>query len=202
LFNLPKYARDVLVACVQGVRLSRTAINGVLRRFGLNGYGREERAWKFFRAERPDELWQLDIKGPFWLHGRKYWFPVSVDDHSRYLLLECLDREPTTDELIELLDKRPRRPKNILTDHGGQFQETWKRWCRGRGIEPLYAHPYYPQDKGKVERTIRNIVEEFINLLKFPEWFSSREKYRQWYTIHRFHCGINTQPAKLYPALI
>ncbi|MEM3519856.1 MAG: DDE-type integrase/transposase/recombinase [Candidatus Hadarchaeales archaeon] len=204
LWNIPKYVRQVLVACVQRLRLSRTAINGVLKRFGLNGYGRKERAWKFFRAKHPDELWQLDIKGPFWLHGQRYWFPICVDDYSRYLLLfECLDHEPTTDELTELLDRCSRKPKNILTDRGGQFQETWKRWCRERKIEPLYAHPYYPQDKGKVERTIRNIAEEFINLLrKFPEWFSCREEYRQWYNRHRFHCGINARPAELYPALI
>jgi len=128
LINLPKFMREKLTTCVQGVRLSRTAINGVLRRHGLNGYGREQRAWKFFRARRPDELWQLDIKGPFWLHGRKYWFPVCVDDYSRYLLFfEQFDHEPTTDEIIGLLKKLPRKPEKILTDNGGQFRETWKR---------------------------------------------------------------------------
>ena len=204
LFNLPKFMRDKLVACVQRLRLSRTAINGVLRRYGLNGYGREEKAWKFFRAKRPDELWQLDPKGPFWLHGRKYWFSVCVDDHSRYLLLcEQFDHEPSTDELIGLLDELRRKPEKILTDHGGQFKETWKQQCGERGIEPLYAHPYYPQDKGKVERTIRNVAEEFVNLLrKFPEWLDRLREYRRWYNRQRFHRGINTQPAKLYPVLI
>jgi hypothetical protein len=48
LFNLPKFMREKLTACVQRIHISRTAINGVLRRYGLNGYGREEKAWKFF----------------------------------------------------------------------------------------------------------------------------------------------------------
>ena len=56
LFNLPKFMREKLVAYVQRFRLSRTAINGVLRAYGLNGYGRETKAWKFFRAKREDEL--------------------------------------------------------------------------------------------------------------------------------------------------
>jgi len=204
LVNLPKFIRRVLGVCVQGVCLSRTAINGVLKRFRLNGYGREEKAWKFFRAKKPDELWQLDIKGPFWLRGRKFWFPVCVDDYSRYLLVcEQFDHEPTTEELTGLLGRLPRRPEKILTDNGGQFKEGWKRWCRERGIEPLFAHPYYPQDKGKVERTIRNIVEEFLNLLrKFPEWLANIAEYRRWYNTHRFHRGIGTQPARLYPSLI
>lgn len=204
LINLPKFMRKKLKDCVQGIRLSRAAINGVLKRFGLNGYGREEKAWKFFRAKRPDELWQLDIKGPFWLQGRKLWFPVCVDDFSRYLLIcERFDHEPTTDELTGRLEKLRRKPEKILTDNGGQFKETWKRWCRDNGVEPLFAHPYYPQDKGKVERTIRNVAEEFVNLLrKFPEWLSKIREYRRWYNRHRFHRGIDTQPAKLYPALI
>jgi transposase InsO family protein len=202
LANIPPFMREVLHACVQRVRLSRTAINGVLKRFGLNGYKREIKAWKFFRARHPDELWQFDAKGPFWLHGRKCWFPVCVDDYSRNLLLfGCLDHEPTTDELTGLLEKLNRKPEKILTDNGGQFKKTWKRWCRDNGIEPLLAHPYYPQDKGKVERTIRNVAEEFVYLLrKFPEWRGKIDEYRHWYNRHRFHRGINTQPAKLYPA--
>lgn len=200
LFSLPRFMREKLTACVQRVRLSRTAINGVLKEFGLNGYGREEKAWKFFRAKRPDELWQLDVKGPFLLHGRKYWFPVCVDDYSRYLLVcERFEHEPTTDELTGLLEKLPQKPEKILTDNGGQFRDTWKRWCGDNGIEPLFAHPYYPRDKGKVERTIRNVAEEFVNLLrKFPEWLGKIQVYRRWYNRDRFHRGINTQPARLY----
>jgi transposase len=204
LFNLPKFMREALTTCVQKLNLSRTAINGVLKRYGLNGYGREEKSWKFFRAKRPDELWQLDIKGPFWLHGRKYWFPVCVDDYSRYLLFfEQFDHEPTTDELTGHLERLRRRPKHILTDNGAQFKETWKQRCKNNGVEPLFAHPYYPQDKGKVERTIRNVAEEFINpLKKFPEWLDRPPEYRRWYNRCRFHHGINACPAELYPASI
>jgi len=44
-----------------------------------------------------------------------------------------------------------------------------KEWCKNNGAEPLFAHPYYPQDRGKAKRTIRNLAEEFLNLLrKFP----------------------------------
>jgi len=204
LVNLPKFMREKLTVCVQGIRLSRVSINEVLRRYGLNGYERETKAWKFFRARGEDELWQLDVKGPFWLHGQRYWFPVCVDDYSRYLLVcEWLSHEPTTDELTGLLERLRRKPDKILTDNGGQFKETWKRWCRDNGVGPLFAHPYYPQDKGKVERTIRNVAEEFVGLLrKFPEWLGKIRQYRKWYNENRFHRGINTQPARLYTASI
>lgn len=204
LINLPRFMREKLAACVQRVHLSRTAINGVLVRYGLNGYGREQKAWKFFRAKREDELWQLDIKGPFWLRGRCHWFLVCVDDYSRYLLvLERFDHDLTTDEATGCLERLRRKPEKILTDHGGQFKEKWKHWCWRNEIEPLFAHPYYPQDKGKVERTKRNLTEEFVNLLrKFPEWLDRLRDYRRWYNRCRFHRGINTWPMKLYHASI
>ncbi|KXA91173.1 hypothetical protein AKJ57_02195 [candidate division MSBL1 archaeon SCGC-AAA259A05] len=117
------------------------------------------------------------------------------------LFCERFDHDPTTDELIDLMEKLLRKPKKILTDNGGQFQEKWKQWCRDEETEPLFAHPYYPQDKGKVERTIRNVAEEFVNLLrKFPEWLTNIWKYRKWYNEHRFHRGINTQPVEIYPS--
>ena len=203
LFNLPKFMREKLITCVQKVHLSRTAINGVLKAYGLNGYGREQKAWKFFRAKREDELWQLDIKGPFTVRSQKFWFPICVDDYSRYLLVcERFDHEPTTDELTELLGKLPRKPEKILTDNEAQFQEKWEEWCRNNGVKPLFTHPHHPQDKGKVERTIRNVDEEFIDpLKKFPEWLDRIRDYRRWYNRHRFHRGVNTQPAKLYTGL-
>ena len=93
-----------------------------------------------------------------------------------------------------------RAPESILTDNGIQFRDAWKKWCRMHGIKPLFAHPFYPQDKGKVERTIRNVAEEFTNLLKkFPQWLNGQiNQFRNWYNEQRFHRGIGTTPKALY----
>jgi len=40
--------------------LSRTSINEVLKKHGLNGYKKNYKHWKFFRAKRQNELWQAD----------------------------------------------------------------------------------------------------------------------------------------------
>lgn len=200
LYCLPGFIRESL-QCVQGVWLSRKAINDVLRKHGVNGYAHNYKHWKFFRAREPDELWQIDIKGPYRVHGQKYWFLVCIDDYSRYLLLsEQFSHEPRTDEVTALLDGLERKPRNILSDNGTQFKEQWKDWCRDAGIKPHFAHPYYPQDKGKVERTIRNLSEEFVyQLRRFPHWLKgSIEEYRDWYNHSRFHRGINDIPARLY----
>jgi len=141
------------------------------------------------------------LKGPFRVHGRRYWFVVCIDDYSRYLLLaEQFGHEPTTREVITLLERLGMKPKSILSDNGAQFKEQWKKWCREHGTEPLFAHPYYPQDKGKVERAIRNLNQEFVHhLRRFPEWLNGKVgEYREWFNHSRYHRGINGFPAELY----
>ena len=156
----------------------------------INGYPCKHKRWKFFRAKKPDQLWQIDFKGPFTVHGKKYWFLVCIDDYSRFLVIaEQFDHEPKTKEVIAVLEKQETLPKAILSDHGSQFKKRWKRWCRQHGIEPHFAHPSYPQDKGKVERCIQNLNREFINhLRKFPQWLKGKlHEYKEWLNYSRFH---------------
>jgi len=200
LHRLPDFIKEP-THCVQEVRLSRESINNVLSKHGVNGYPCKHKRWKFFRAEKPDELWQIDFKGPFTVQGKKYWFLVCIDDYSRFLVLaEQFNHEPKTKEVTALLEKQNRLPKGMLSDHGQQFKEKWKKWCRQRGIEPHFAHPSYPQDKGKVERCIQNLNREFVNhLRKFPGWLKGKlQEYKEWFNYSRFHRGINTVPAELY----
>lgn len=201
LYNLPGYVLESVPNLVQGVWLSRQAINSVLARHGINGHRRKQKSWKFFRANEPDELWQIDLKGPFRVHGKKHWFVVCIDDYSRYLLLtEQFNCCPTTGDITALLEGLGRKPKFLLSDNGSQFKQTWEKWCKRNRIEPLFAHPYYPQDKGKVERAIRNLNQEFVyHLRRFPRWLDGKvEEFRGWYNNSRLHRGINCMPAELY----
>lgn len=200
LYRLPDFMHES-VPCVQDVWISRETINHVLTQHKINGYPRSHKAWKFFRAKKSDELWQIDLKGPYTVHGKKYWFLVCIDDYSRYLLLsEQLGHDPTTREITDLLDGLGNKPEKILSDNGPQFKKRWERWCRDKGVEPLFAHPYYPQDKGKVERAIQNLNREFVyQLRRFPGWLNGRiDEYREWFNHSRLHRGINAIPADLY----
>jgi len=200
LIKLPPFIQEV-TDCVQNAQLSRGTINNVLSKHGVNGYPCKHRRWRFFRAKTPDELGQIDFKGPFTVHGKKHWFLVCIDDYSRFLVLaEQFSHEPKTSEVTALLERQNRLPKAILSDHGPQFKEKWKRRCRQHGINAHFAHPSYPQDKGKVERCIQNLNREFVNhLRKFPGWLKDKlHEYREWFNYSRFHRGINAFPAQLY----
>jgi len=189
LTNLPAFILDS-VHVVQGVKLSRETINNVLSRNNQNGYLRDFKRWKFFRAKEPDELWQIDFKGPFSVQGKKWWFLVCIDDFSRFIVAaEQFDHELTTAETVAVLEKHKKLPKAILSDHGSQFKEQWKNWCSQRHIEAHFAHPSYPQDKGKVERCIQNLNREFVShLRRFPDWLKGKlPDYRDWFNHFRFH---------------
>lgn len=204
LIDLPDFAGKALQNTVENVHLSRTTINNVLRKHKLNGYLNEAKKWKFFRAKAPNELWQLDLKGPFTVQGKKYYFLICIDDYSRYMLLaKQFEHVLTTKQIFSAIEALGVRPKSILTDNGAQFRKEWTVLCKEKSIEPLFAHPYYPQDKGKVERAIRTISEEFIHLLvKFPQWLNGViGEYVKWYNEKRFHRGINTVPQALYGKL-
>lgn len=203
LINLPDFQLEEMEVCVQNFKLSRTSINKVLKKHKINGYNTDGKTWKFFRAKYQNELWQVDLK-EFKFEGKKYFIFVVIDDYSRFILcLNLFNHCPTTNELTSVLQKLNIEPENILSDNGSQFREQWKKWCMENKINSLFAHPYYPQDKGKVERTIRNLAEEFVNLLsKFKHWINGKlEEWRVWFNEKRFHRGIKDYPNNLYVKL-
>lgn len=203
LFSAPEIEIKQTEIFVQGLDVSRQSVYNVLRKHKLNGYfnKKNQKAWKFFRADKPNDLWQLDLK-EFKFEGKKYYFIVCIDDYSRdILLLKLLEHCPTTDEITSALQKLNINPKKILTDNGGQFKEQWKNWCSEYKIEAVFAHAYYPQDKGKVERTIRNIAEELVNIITiFHKLLSDEEieKWRWWFNNKRKSLGVKDFPANLY----
>ena len=204
LFNAPEIELKLTEIYVQGLVLSRTTINNILRKHKLNGYHnkKNQKSWKFFRAKCSDELWQLDMK-EFKFEGKKYYFVVCIDDYSRYLICAKLfGHSPNIKEIsqtiLPFVEKH--KPQKILTDNN-PFKDSWKLWCKENNIEAIFAHLYYPQDKGKVERTIRNLAEEFVDLLfVFPQWFNCKciEEWKNWFNERRFHRGVKDYPANLY----
>lgn len=206
LIKLPSFMKDEIeltleFKCIQDFNLSRESINNVLKKHGINGYSKKWKKWKFFRAKYPNELWQIDLK-EFKVEGKKYYLLVVIDDYSRFItLLELFDHCPKSNELTSAMQKLKCKPQKILSDNGPQFWDQWESWCNNHGIEALFAHPYYPQEKGKVERSIRNVSEEFVYLLtKFTKWFNNEcfEEFRRWFNEDRYHHGVNNFPARLY----
>src|SRR5262249_40815556 len=109
----------------------------------------------------PNDLWQLDFKGPIEVARRKV-TPLSVlDDHSRYLL--CL--RPCTDMTYATVQAAlwdlfgdVGLPAQLLCDgafaarNTGVGLSSFDAWLTRLGIGPAPGRPYHPQTQGKVER--------------------------------------------------
>jgi transposase InsO family protein len=147
----------------QGGELTHGTIHRVLLRHGLvaGGAGREAAPQRFERS-RPNELWQMDFKGPMEPGTRVG--PLSViDDHSRYLLV--LQR--LADSSAELVRKHLQNafcccgvPEGMLMDHGTPWWSAQSPsgftalslWLMKQGIALHWGRIRHPQTQGKVER--------------------------------------------------
>lgn len=177
------------------VSLSRETINNVLKKYKRNGspYG-ETREWKYFRAEYPDQLWQVDIKGPFTIEGQRMLALVVVDDNSRYLISCTLHTSITADDVIETFNRviqKGHKPCKVLADLGPQFRDIFEEGCKRLEIEVEHTPKHYPQSKGKVERCIRTFNEEFLRLGRvFDGVDGLLSEFVRWYNFDRPHMGI------------
>ena len=147
----------------QGVQLPPTTVHRILLRHGLvRECDRHAPAVKRFEREHPNELWQMDFKGP------KNWprsmTPLSViDDHSRFLL--ALEATPRPDgSLVKARLERAFEqcgvPEAMLMDNGTPWW-NWQSfsgrtqlalWLMRQGIRLCWSGIRHPQTQGKVER--------------------------------------------------
>lgn len=144
----------------------------VLARNGRVGPRPPEVDLQRFERQRPNELWQVDHKGPVEVARAKVTPFTVVDDHSRY----CLAFRPCDDKTMATafavlwdLFADAGLPEAILCDNA--FNATGPAgpglsWFDARlvrlAIKPLHGRPYHPQTQGKCERFHGTAVREFI----------------------------------------
>ncbi len=152
-----------VLLCQQGVELPRNTIHRILLRHGLvREAERQAAATQRFERSEPNQLWQMDFKGP------KLWHqpvgPLSVlDDHSRYLIvLHAVGstRAELVREQLESAFQRCGVPEGLLMDHGVPWWNTLAPlgtsqlalWLMKQGIGLHWSRVRHPQTQGKVER--------------------------------------------------
>jgi transposase InsO family protein len=161
-----------------------------------------------FERSTPNDLWQLDFKGPIEIDRQRV-FPFAViDDHSRYLLAlhPCLNLTMQTawDVLWETFAECG-LPNSILCDNafGTRGQNdlgvSWFESCLLRlDITPCHGRPYHPQTQGKIERfngTLENEVWPRVRRDNLAEFHADLTCWRtQVYNLVRPHEALADQP--------
>jgi transposase InsO family protein len=147
----------------RGVELTRSTIHRILLRRGLvRQADRHPPATQCFERSRPNELWQMDFKGP--MTARQKMGPLSVlDDHSRYVIaLDELENQRTeaVREHLESAFQGCGLPESMLMDHGTPWWSmpssggltVLSLWLMRQGIALHWSRVRHPQTQGKVER--------------------------------------------------
>jgi len=152
-----------VVLAREGIALARNTVHRILLRQGLiRDCDQHPPALQRFEREQPNELWQMDFKGP------KGWpqpvGPLSVlDDHSRYVIVLAANGNTDGRPVREQLESAFRRcgvPEAMLMDHGIPWwsqqapsgRTKLSLWLMRQGIRLCWSGVRHPQTQGKVER--------------------------------------------------
>jgi transposase InsO family protein len=191
--------------------LDHHAVDALLAEFGTARPGVHRPRGPAYERSRPDELWHIDIKGPFWLQRApgdytKVWIVGLVDDHSRYLIgLRVLPRPRTEpilawfEECLELVGI----PLEVMSDNGAPFA-TWMPGVLtlfGRTLEQLHIRHIRtqvnsPWTNGKIERFWGVLQAELLDreLLPTPEVADEAlTRFALYYDYHRLNGAIGWQ---------
>jgi transposase InsO family protein len=157
----------------EGVKLTRSTIHRILLRYDLvRDRDRHAPAAKRFERERPNELWQMDFKGPRnWPQATG---PLSViDDHSRYAIaLQAtgkLDGDLVREQLVQAFE-RCGVPDAMLMDHGTPWW-NWQSfsgrthlslWMMRQGVRLCWSGIRHPQTQGHFV-SFRSGKSEFVS---------------------------------------
>ena len=200
----------------EGVALTVTTINRILKRRGLVGWKDSHvPALERFERAAPNELWQMDGKGEYRASDGKC-YPLSIlDDHSRYAVvlygLEAFTCELVYPCLVRTFE-RYGVPEAMLMDHGSVWWGTMNghglTWLSVRlieqGIQLHYGRVHHPQTQGKVERFNRTLDEALRHRGKpqqLAEWPRALEEIRETYNEKRPHEALGMKrPAERYRA--
>ncbi len=196
----------------EGIGLSEATINRILSRNGLvRDRDRHKPAVKRFERAKPNELWQMDFKGPY---GKCY--PLAIiDDHSRYSLglyaLGSTGAQGVYGSLVGTFESYG-LPVAMLMDHGVPWWSTTNAhgltWLSvaliRQGIDVLYGAVRHPQTQGKVERFNRTLSGAVIHHGRrsgLCDWQGFFDEFRHDYNHVRPHEALDMEvPAQRYEA--
>jgi transposase InsO family protein len=198
----------------QGLALSVSTVHRILLRHGLvREEDRHRPALQRFERAVPNELWQMDFKGPSW--WRTPVGPLSVlDDHSRYLVvLQAIGhaRGDLVRRQLEHAFAECGVPQGMLMDHGSPWWSelaplgatNLSLWLMRQGIRLHWSGYRHPQTQGKVERfhgsLERALQRRGTREMSAQEWLDA---YRWEHNHVRPHeaLGMNTPASRWQPS--
>ncbi|MDA2934965.1 integrase core domain-containing protein [Acidobacteria bacterium AH-259-D05] len=171
-------------------------------------------------AKRPDHVWHLDLTtvptvSGFWASWLPFalpqcwpfcwWVAVVIDHYSRRLIaVAVFPQKPNSLTVCRFLGSFDSTPNYLVCDKDKVFWcDTFKDWCRCKGIKPRYGAAGKRGSIVVVERFIRTLKDEYTRRILVPQ---RRKEFRRellsfldWYNEHRPHMTLGgSTPNEVY----
>jgi transposase InsO family protein len=197
--------------------LDHHAVDGLLAEFGTARPSTRRERGPAYERGRPNELWHIDIKGPFFLRrsAREYekvWIVGLVDDHSRFLIgLRVLPRPQAQPILAWLTDcvELCGTPLELMSDNGSPFV-VWMPGILtlfGKALDELRIRHVRtqvnsPWTNGKIERFWGVLQSELLDRQVFRTLDAAADgltHFASYYNYDRLHGELDWHtPAERY----
>jgi transposase InsO family protein len=183
-----------------------STVTAILHRHGLISPEASEAAtpWRRFEHEQPNDLWQMDFKGPIPTRRGVCHALTVLDDHSRFAvgLRACANqRTPTVRSSLTRLFEVYGLPWRILADNGppwgGNGWTALEVWLLKLGVAVIHGRPRHPQTQGKDERFHRTLKAELLRRADFKHVAHAQtlmDPWRDVYNLERPHEAVGLRP--------
>lgn len=151
-------------------------------------------AWQRFEHPAPNDLWQMDFKGPIPTRVTPRHALTILDDHSRFNL--CLHGlAAQTCELVQAqlvtVFRQYGLPNRLLTDNGSPWGHTGEQpytvltvWLIRVGIRISHSRPYHPQTMGKDERFHGSLNREVLQQAQWRDPAHLQQAFDRWRQVY------------------
>lgn len=155
--------------------VSKTTIWRLYKEYGLSRL-KYKKHWQRYPQQYskplPGDRLQVDVKflDNLGFSGKKYYQFTAIDDCTRYRVLRIYDHNTVAnaaDFINQVKQALPFAIKQIQTDNGGEFSETFSWHLEDLGINHRKTKICSPEENGKVERSHRTDEEEFYRINRF-----------------------------------
>jgi putative transposase len=119
-----------------------------------------------FQADRVNEIWTADLMNGPVIGGRDCHLAVIIDDRSRFLTGARFVRHPDAFRFAGVFRSALATcgvPNVLYCDNGSCYADkSLRRTCAVLGIKLTHSEPGRPMGRGKVERVIETIQQQFM----------------------------------------
>ena len=169
------------------------------------------------KTSGPHQMWATDASY-FKVIGWGYYYLVTtsrfsgvMDDYSRFILAHKLQRDMTTDSLIEVVQEAVDKTgmtevpvadrTSLLSDNGsGYVSRGFRDYLHLVGIKHILAAPFHPQTNGKLERYHQSIKRDVKQVpYEMPSALEAAiAAFVAYYNYRRYHKALaNVTPADM-----